>query len=33
MGRKYMPLYVAQFQFRYNNRMNSDISGAAINGC
>ena len=27
---KYLPLYVAEFQFRYNNRMNADIFGAAI---
>lgn len=30
---KYMPLYVAEFQFRYNNRHNPDIFGAAIAGC
>jgi transposase-like protein len=30
---KYMPLYVAEFQFRYNNRMNTDIFGTAITGC
>ena len=30
---KYMPLYVAEFQFRYNNRFNSDIFGTAIEGC
>lgn len=30
---KYLPLYVAEFQFRYNNRMNADIFGAAIGGC
>jgi ISXO2-like transposase domain len=30
---KYMPLYVAEFQFRYNNRENADIFGAAISGC
>jgi len=30
---KYMPLYVAEFQFRYNNRFNDDIFGAAIEGC
>jgi IS1 family transposase len=33
MSRKYMPLYVAEFQFRYNNRENADIFGTAINGC
>jgi hypothetical protein len=30
---KYLPLYVAEFQFRYNNRGNSDIFGSAIKGC
>lgn len=30
---KYMPLYVAEFQFRYNNRDNPDIFGAAIARC
>jgi hypothetical protein len=30
---EYMPLYVAEFQFRYNNRMNADIFGTAIEGC
>ena len=29
---KYMPLYVAEFQFRYNNRMNPDIFGEAVRG-
>jgi hypothetical protein len=33
MSRKYMPLYVAEFQFRYNNRANADIFGTAILGC
>ena len=33
VSRKYMPLYVAEFQFRYNNRFNPDIFGAAISGC
>jgi IS1 family transposase len=33
MSRKYMPLYVAEFQFRYNNRLNADIFGTAIGGC
>src|SRR5262249_11322659 len=32
-SRKYMPLYVAEFQFRYNNRENADIFGTAIKGC
>ncbi len=30
---KYLPLYVAEFQFRYNNRFNADIFGTAIDGC
>jgi IS1 family transposase/transposase-like protein len=33
MSAQYMPLYVAEFQFRYNNRQNPDIFGAAIAGC
>lgn len=33
VSRKYLPLYVAEFQFRYNNRGNADIFGAAIRGC
>ncbi|MBA3727151.1 MAG: transposase [Armatimonadetes bacterium] len=33
MSRKYMPLYVAEFQFRYNNRENADIFGTAVKGC
>ena len=33
MSAKYMPLYVAEFQFRYNNRENTDIFGTAIAGC
>lgn len=33
VSKKYMPLYVAEFQFRYNNRDNPDIFGAAIAGC
>jgi hypothetical protein len=33
VSRKYMPLYVAEFQFRYNNRENADIFGEAIRGC
>jgi transposase-like protein len=33
ISRKYLPLYVAEFQFRYNNRFNADIFGTAIEGC
>jgi hypothetical protein len=33
VSRKYLPLYVAEFQFRYNNRLNDDIFGEAIRGC
>ena len=33
VSRKYLPLYVAEFQFRYNNRFNEDIFGEAIRGC
>ncbi len=33
VSRKYLPLYVAEFQFRYNNRENVDIFGTAISGC
>jgi DNA polymerase (family X) len=31
--KKYLPLYAAEFQFRYSNRENADIFGAAISGC
>ena len=30
---KYLPLYVAEFEFRYNNRENDDIFGTAIDRC
>jgi len=30
---KYLRLYVAEFEFRYNNRMDADIFGAAISAC
>jgi hypothetical protein len=33
VSRKYMALYVAEFQFRYNHRDDGDIFGAAIRGC
>jgi transposase-like protein/IS1 family transposase len=32
VSKKYLPLYVAEFEFRYNNRENPDIFGAAISG-
>lgn len=33
MSAKYMPLYIAEFQFRHNNRFNPDMFGTAIAGC
>ena len=33
VSRKYLPLYVAEFTWRYNNRNNADIFGAAIGRC
>jgi len=33
VSKKYMPLYVAEFQFRHNNRENPDIFGAAVARC
>jgi len=30
---KYMSLYIAECQFKYNNRFNDDIFGTAIEGC
>jgi transposase-like protein len=33
VSEKYLPLYVAEFQFRHNNRNNPDIFGAAVAGC
>ena len=32
VSKKYLPLYLAEFQFRYNNRRESDIFGKAIEG-
>lgn len=33
VSKTYLHLYVAEFQFRYNNRENPDIFGAAIKEC
>ena len=33
VSKKYLPMYLAEFQFRYNNRHNEDIFGTAIAGC
>ena len=33
VSKKYLHLYVAEFQFRYNNWENADIFGTAIKGC
>jgi len=33
VSKKYLPLYIAEFEFRYNNRLNDDIFGAAVKEC
>jgi transposase-like protein len=33
VSRKYLPLYVAEFEFRHNNRHNPDIFGACVGQC
>ena len=33
VSKKYLHLYVNEFEFRYNNRLNADIFGAAIKAC
>ena len=33
VSKKYLPLYVAEFEFRYNNRDNADIFGTAVKNC
>ena len=33
VSKKYLPLYLAEFQFRHNHRKDADIFGAAIAGC
>lgn len=33
VSKKYLPLYINEFEFRYNNRNNPNIFGAAIRAC
>ena len=33
VSRKYLPLYLNEFTFRFNNRKNEDIFGTAVSGC
>jgi hypothetical protein len=33
VSKKYLQLYVGEFEFRYNNRKNPDIFGAGIGLC
>ena len=33
VSKKYLPLYLAEFTFRFNNRHEHDIFGKAIAGC
>ncbi len=33
VSKKYLPLYINEFVFRYNNRHEKDIFGKAIAGC
>jgi len=33
VSRKYLPLYLNEFSFRFNNRKNADIFGSAVAGC
>ena len=33
VSKKYLPLYLAEFAFRFNNRKKADIFGKAIAGC
>jgi transposase-like protein len=33
VSRKYLPLYLNEFSFRFNNRKNPDIFGSAVAGC
>ena len=33
VSKKYLPLYMNEFSFRFNNRHNPDMFGTAIAGC
>jgi len=33
VSKKYLPLYLNEFTFRFNNRNNEDIFGTAVSGC
>ena len=33
VSKDYLPLYLAEFSFRHNNRKNADIFGEVIAGC
>jgi transposase-like protein len=33
VSKKYLPLYLNEFQFRFNNRKEKDIFGKAVAGC
>jgi transposase-like protein len=33
VSKKYLPLYLNEFTFRFNNRKNPDIFGSAAAGC
>jgi len=33
VSKEYLPLYLAEFQFRHNNRKNPDIFKAILAGC
>jgi len=33
VSKKYLPLYLNEFTFRFNNRKTADIFGKAVAGC
>ncbi|CAN5688852.1 hypothetical protein BH10PSE6_BH10PSE6_47980 [soil metagenome] len=33
VSKKYLPLYFAEFQFRYNDRGNDNVFAEAVRGC